>query len=567
MKVLISQYIRTLKERNELDILLPNLLLSMDIVPLFTPQTGTRQYGVDIAAIGKDPEDGEKKLFIFVIKQKDLGRVEWDSVPQSIRQSLNEVFDVYLKNHILPRHKKLQKKIILSTSGDMKEEINQNWAGYIEDHQNYDFDFWGADKLAIFIEKYMLNEHIFNDVDRTDLRKSLSLISDNDYSREDFHRLLLRTLMLDNNGHKIKNIKSNELEKAIRTCYLATNILSYWAIQDGNAKQALFASERCLLWVWHRINLEKKPQQYFSSFEIIRQNYINISTEYFCKLQPYFHEKYLVSLYSTESALVNITVFEQIGILSTIGLSNFLSAIVSSGDDRKITLNNANIIAESLCSLIENNPASGSPRLDENAIDITLCFIFLLLLGKKKPAEEWLRQLISRLDFVLRMGRNHPISTDSIDDLVDMDCNSDDIYLRGKTTNTSWIIPTLMGWCVIMKKEEGYDALLKGIKESYSRVHSQLWHPTDGFYNHIYFHQTQHISGETEIPIKFPDDMYDYQDRMYSLRENERYNISKKSIAAQSSIFFLDFIAYRHFRTPVQPALWYSILYKENDKD
>ncbi len=60
MKVLISQYIRTLKERNELDRLLPNLLLSMSIVPLFTTQTGTRQYGVDIAAIGKDPDDGEK---------------------------------------------------------------------------------------------------------------------------------------------------------------------------------------------------------------------------------------------------------------------------------------------------------------------------------------------------------------------------------------------------------------------------------------------------------------------------------------------------------------------------
>ncbi|MBJ6474404.1 hypothetical protein JGT24_23945, partial [Enterobacter hormaechei] len=56
MKVLISQYIRTLKERNELDRLLPNLLLSMSIVPLFTTQTGTRQYGVDIAAIGKDPD-------------------------------------------------------------------------------------------------------------------------------------------------------------------------------------------------------------------------------------------------------------------------------------------------------------------------------------------------------------------------------------------------------------------------------------------------------------------------------------------------------------------------------
>lgn len=110
MKVLILQYIKTLKERNELDRLLPNLLLSMNIVPLFTTQTGTRQYGVDIAAIGKDPEDGRKKVFLFVIKQKDLGRVEWDTGINSIRPSLNEIFDVYIRNHLLPEHKYLPKK-------------------------------------------------------------------------------------------------------------------------------------------------------------------------------------------------------------------------------------------------------------------------------------------------------------------------------------------------------------------------------------------------------------------------------------------------------------------------
>ena len=269
MKVLISQYIKTLKERNELDILLPNLLLSMNIVPLFTTQTGTRQYGVDISAIGKDPEDGIKKIFLFVIKQKDLGRMEWDTGINSIRPSLNEIFDVYIKNHLLPEHKDLPKKIILSTSGDMKEELSQSWAGYINDHKPYEFDFWGAAKLATFIETYMLNEHIFSDDDRTDLRKSLSLICENDYSREDYYRLLLRTLQLDTNGTKTREIKKSELEKSIRTCYLATNILAYWAIQDGNTKQALYVSERCLLWVWHRINLEKNPQQYFSAIEVL----------------------------------------------------------------------------------------------------------------------------------------------------------------------------------------------------------------------------------------------------------------------------------------------------------
>ncbi|EMW1014526.1 hypothetical protein AAEK50_001387 [Serratia marcescens] len=559
MKVLISQYIKTLKERNELDRLLPNLLLSMNIVPLFTTQTGTRQYGVDIAAIGKDPEDGRKKVFLFVIKQKDLGRVEWDTGINSIRPSLNEIFDVYIRNHLLPEHKYLPKKIILSTSGDMKEELSQSWAGYIDDHKPYEFDFWGADKLAALIETHMLNEHIFSDDDRTDLRKSLSLICENDYSREDFHRLLLRTLHLDTKGQKTTEMKSSELVKSIRTCYLATNILVYWAIQDGNTKQALYISERCLLWVWHRINLEKKPQRYFPNIEILWQSYINITNEYFSKLQPYFHEKYILSSYSSESSLINLTIFEQIGIISTIGLTNFITALQCEDGDRTIRFNNADIVAESLCALIDNNPASGSPRLDENAIDITLAFTFLILTGRKDFAEKWLKMLIVRLDFVFKVGRNHPVSTDSLDDLICLDCNNSDTYLREKTTSTSWIIPTLMGLTVILKKEDGYNALLKGIKEFYPEMCAQLWHPTNDLYNHLYFHQAQYITGETEVPITFPDSINDYQERMNELRQMDRYNFFRESSAIKAGLTTLDFIAYRHFRTPVPPALWYGL--------
>ncbi|RDT53553.1 hypothetical protein DXF93_16280 [Escherichia coli] len=564
MKILISQYIRTLKERNELDRLLPNILLSMNIVPLFITQTGTRQYGVDIAAIGKDPEDNIRKLFLFVIKQKDLGMAEWDSGRNAIRPSLNEIFDVYIKNNLLPKHKSLPKKIILSTSGDMKEELSQNWSGYIDDHKNYEFDFWGADKLATLIEEYMLNEHIFNDNDRTDLRKSLSLIRDNDYDRNDFHNLLLRTLMLNHDGEKIKNIKISELEKSIRTCYLATNILSYWAIQDGNTKQALFVSERCLLWVWHRINLEKKPQRYFSSFEIVWQNYINISAEYYNKLYPYFHGEYLLSLYSSDSALINLMVFEQIGIISTLGLGQFLTALRCDGEEKTLRLDNANAIANSLCSLIKNNPASGSPRLDENVIDITLCFIFLYLMGRRDFCSEWIKDLIVRLDFVLKVGRNYPISTDSIDDLIEVDCNNGDEYLKEKTTNSSWLIPTLIGWCVILDKKDGYNTLRDGVNKSYKKIYSQLWHPTKDIYSHLYFHQAQYVTGETEVPINFPEEMSDYNNRMTQIKDNERYNISSASNAIKFGLSILDFIACRHFRTPLSPSLWYRMKKSES---
>lgn len=305
--------------------------------------------------------------------------------------------------------------------------------------------------------------------------------------------------------------------------------------------------------------MKKIQKKYFPAFEVIWQGYINISDEYFSKVQPYFHEKYLLSLYSTESSLVNITVFEHIGILATLGLNNFFLALRNDCNGRTFHTHNANVVADSLCALIINNPASGSPRLDENVIEITLGLIFLSLMGRKDAVEKWHRELISRLDYVLRIGREHPISTDSIDDLISMECNSDDAYLKEKTTNMSWIIPTLMGWCVILEKEEGYLALLTGIKESYKNICSQLWHPTNDLYSHLYFHPAQSFTGETEAPIFFPDNMNDYKKRMDELRENERYNIFKESSAIQAGLIILDLIACRHFRTPVPAVLWYGM--------
>ena len=90
-----------LKESGELDSLLGDLLLSMGIEPISRAQIGVRQYGVDLAAVGPDPEDGvTKKLFLFTIKSGDINRSSWDAGKQGVRSSLNEIIDVYIPNHL-----------------------------------------------------------------------------------------------------------------------------------------------------------------------------------------------------------------------------------------------------------------------------------------------------------------------------------------------------------------------------------------------------------------------------------------------------------------------------------
>ena len=110
MKIIIQQYLSTLKESKELDAILPDLLLSMNFQPITKPQIGVRQHGVDLAAIGKDPEKNIQKLFLFVIKCGDIGRNEWDSNKQSVRQTLNEIQDSYIPHFIPTKYKDLPRR-------------------------------------------------------------------------------------------------------------------------------------------------------------------------------------------------------------------------------------------------------------------------------------------------------------------------------------------------------------------------------------------------------------------------------------------------------------------------
>ena len=115
MNFLTSEYLALLKEDGELDTLLIDILNSKGITPISKPQKG-RQYGVDIAAIGKD-KDGVEKLFLITVKQGDIKRSTWDSGQNSVRQSLNEIRETYINTSLTTRQKKLPKIIILATNG------------------------------------------------------------------------------------------------------------------------------------------------------------------------------------------------------------------------------------------------------------------------------------------------------------------------------------------------------------------------------------------------------------------------------------------------------------------
>ncbi len=565
MKLILAQYLRTLKERDEFDRLLPDLLLAMDYVPVSKPQTGNRQHGVDLAAVGISPEDGVKELLLLVIKQDDIGRANWDSGTNAVRPSLNEILDVYLKTHIEPAHEPLRKRIILATTGDLKQVIQINWDNYAKEHSaRASFSFWGGDQVAVFIEKYLLNENIFDARDRSDLRKSLALAGEIDYDLKDLYQLFLRQLGLTNEGKLLdQSAKSRDLIKALRVVNLSAQIFAHWSEDEGNLKQALVATERAVLWAWHRIHLEEENNRllYHQEFAELWRGYNTVGKKYFEKLQAHLHVQDGLSGYCRENAEFSLVVFEQIGLLASIGLCRALA-----GGDEKIQqagLKDAVIVADALAALLQNNPISGSPVFDGHVIDITLGLLLLVSTNYKLQAQNWLTKLIERIDYTFRSKRNFPICTDSTDDLVEATVFGDD-ELLARLMRTSWLLPTLAAWAVILERDDLYAVIAKNSKSDYPEICLQLWHPTQELPKHLYFHMAQYQCGESEAPIKLPDSVEEFRGRMRTILDSSRHNIIESSPAWKEGIPAIDLVACRHFRTPVAPFLLYQLLRNDN---
>ena len=177
MRFILSEYITLLKEDGELDALISDLLISMKITPISKPEKG-RQHGVDIAAVGNDPDDNKRKIFLFVVKQGNLTRSNWDSKVNSVRPSLNEIRDVYISSMLDSKYTHLPIKIVVATNGEIAQNVQINWKQYcdLNSKENWDYEFWGTGKIVSMLDTYLISEKLFPAEYQSLLRKTLAFI-------------------------------------------------------------------------------------------------------------------------------------------------------------------------------------------------------------------------------------------------------------------------------------------------------------------------------------------------------------------------------------------------------
>ena len=555
MNFLTNEYISLLKEDGELDALLVDVLISKGITPISKPQKG-RQYGVDIAAIGKD-KDNIEKIFLITVKQGDITRSVWDSGQNAVRQSLTEILETYISISLTTEQRKLSKKVIVATNGNLNQTVQTSWAKYTEKYESNDlkFDFWGIDDITKMVSENLLSERLFNPKMRSLLKKTLAFLELKDYDLNHYNRLV--DVILD------KPIKTKKtLLKKLKLVRICLSIVFKWAEDNGYIKSAIFAADKTILKVFEWLNTqnhfkEKYVQLEFYEIHLLRRK---IGISYFNKVNNHYFVEHSLQRYSRNQIEYSLTVWEEIGILANVGLTEIkhYQYHFNSKDSSATAVyeESAMIIAKALLSLINTNPTSRYPLYDDHIIDIEPAMRFLYFTGHKAECEKWLRMLVVGIHDAKILKGFFPLFRTNYENLVDYY-----IGTKKQDEKSTMLLTLLADWSAILNSKETYVDLQKIIKLFDNQLNLQIWFPKPETEKMYFNNGYSKNSGKVKHSVVLYKSIEDYKKEV--IEEVELFSEEKKFKIINIGYDLIFSITSRYHRELPFPYMWRRLIKTE----
>lgn len=511
MKLILKQYLASLKERKELDAVLPDLLSSMGMNVFISPTRGVKEYGVDIAAVGQLQDDDEESVYLFSVKSGNLTRETWSGQSnQSLLPSLQEILYGFIPNRIPPQHSEKPIVICLCFGGDINSGIRQEVTGFesFNSRDNLRFEEWNGDKLSEFIQQHLLKEELLPSSSQALLRKSLALLEEPESSGKHFSLLIHEVL---SNATDADSVASSITR--INVCLW---VLYSWCRDGGNLEAAYLSSERALLLAWDKVKDHYTGRNKSSkSFDSILATYQQITDCYVDRcLIPYVELKYALShaVHSPCSIDVNIKLFDVLGRLSVKGhwILDSLSKSYAekpptdgeSEEQEKLRLRLRDV-SRAINLLVVNNPMLLSPYKDSQAIDLGLA---LTLLSNNSELDDfvqsWISEMVNMCIFSFESNGMYPIVHNSYEKLLEhRNKDKADSNYKNKVTEASVLYPLLAVFCSLYKLDSVSQDLETFATDKLAHSTLQYWYPNQSSEQDMYSNSDTHGSASTDFPM------------------------------------------------------------------
>lgn len=558
---IILEHFRAMKERDDLDAILPEILTGMGLEVLSRPTIGVRQYGADISAVGKD-EDGLRKLFLLSVKRGDLSRTEWNGdSDQALRPSLDEIRDAYVRS-VAPEHKKLPVVIIVVVGGIVPEKVLPLVNGYMEEKEKenprFEYRLWTGDSLTKRVLEGALREEIFSSERRALLRKTAALVEEPEMALRQYARLIDAVL----NDDDLAPVER------VRIMLIATWIVFSWGRDAGNLDVPYDASEQLVLRAWPLLypiierDRTRKLEASHVYYAVVSQ-YLDIWDAFISKkVLPHAGTLHALSFAvgSVEPVDINLAMYDLVGKIALGGLFHLwlsptgphFPAMANS------TAQKAKRIAIALAKMPTSNPTLKAPMLDQHSSDLGLALLLLCCFEETSGAAAyWNRQAAQALMIAVSMpggGPRLPSIDPNYEALLREDKGLTEDQLKDATA-ASTLLP-LYGLCArIFGDTQLLGELARFQEKHLTRCNAQTWVPNAGCDDKLWNGNPRTGSAFQDLEIGADGS---------KLLETLQLECAENAAWDELSAIRLDHwplvaMACRRSRLPVPPQLWMSL--------
>jgi len=566
MRLLIVDYLASLKERDELDAILPDLLTELGFNVLSRPRRGTAQRGVDIAAVRT--VDGAEVLYLFSVKAGDLTRTEWNGPhDQALRPSLDEIKDSYLQSRVPPRYRDAKVVICLCFGGEIREGVRDRVAGYMASNttDRISYEEWNGGRLADLLLEGLLREQVLPEAMRTSFRKAVALVDEPDVSYQHFRKVANQLLSAGRASNKTRVL-------SVRQLSLCAWILFVWARGAGNVEAAYKASELALLYAWELrrgVTNPKSREAKALTLAIgqIADLHVRTSSELLDgKILPAatIEDGLSGAVRSSTAIDLNLALFDMLGRVGLYGIWLHFMSTRAEGEVRAaLEAQTLGVVAAGF-AMINNNAALLLPVRDDQAIDIAIFLQLALATGADgRQIRLWLEQMIGRLVFSLRNRTRYPLSSGDYRDLIEHPRGDADDHFEDMTRG-SILIPTLALWARPLGLMTELKVLSEVVAEDLAHCTHQLWTPDQTSEAHLYIDDEAHGYALADLPVD-ADGSALFEIVRSAAKRLAKHLDGLSPMSAQ--IWPVVLVACRHHRLPVPPGFWIEALKTPADAD
>jgi hypothetical protein len=494
LRLLLEDFLGLMREEGELDIYLPLLLSAMGHEIVWRAQKGTRQYGDD---------DKNKKLFLWCVKCGDIDRHDWDSGKQSVRQSINDVGDVYLMSHIAPQHVKLAKKLVVVTNGDFKPTLVQTISSFLKAWANQhgvEASIVNGSTLAAWTERHLLDENVLPPENKILFRRMLANVSSPELSIGVGRTLIDSLVVAAKLPAKSAPARRKGLLRSLRGIQTALRVLQAWASNEGNLLAPYRLAEFAVLRVWAGLHEEmsRGDSNVSKEFGALLVLLTEIAEAFHEKVQPYYVTQDGFASALPESLLVTDAAFQEVGRLGLQGCIWSFFAI-ETGD--QVAEGRARLFGTRLLTLLKSHKCTESPAYDHHGVAIHIGLLCLLLCNHRDDAVAWLGNVSTRLAHAANSPRHWPLSG-PFDEILLVRHGMDEVSQDMMATSS--LVPILLIWSAALGMDDLYKFIREKIPPAVPKTTMNFWSADVGFDAVIANAQALQEHGVGEAVLHFP---------------------------------------------------------------